>query len=138
MVFVLNEMRARQLALKEGLRYLLDAMCFGVVIEEAGSGCGHAPGGDHDAAVLREGFDLLVGLRREPIDSGQDQHLVWNANAVDCVGIDEVEIEAGVEHLRDDGAAEELLHRFVDGDIAAALIEAAGRGGRLMLLDIAP
>ena len=50
------------------------------------------------------------------------------------VRIDEVQIEAGIEHLRDDGAAEELLHRFIDGDVAAGLIEAAGRGGRLMLL----
>ena len=91
-------------------------------------------GGDHDAAVLREGFDLLVGIHRESIDTGKDQHLIGNANAVDRIGIDEVQIEAGVEHLRDDGVSEELLHRLVDGDVAPALIEAAGRGGRLMLL----
>src|ERR1039457_518244 len=105
-------------------------------IGEARCGGGQAPRSNHYSTMSSKIQNLFVSLRGEPIDAGKDKYLIRNSNAFDRIGIDEIEIEAGIKHLRYNLRPEEALHGLVDSDVGAGFIEPKGRSRRLVPLPV--
>ena len=66
---------------------------------------------------MGECSNLLVSRDGQPLDGRQNQHAVGNADAIDGVSVDEIEIEPGIENLSYDLLAQRLVHRLIDAYI---------------------
>src|SRR5579872_5714025 len=59
-------------------------------------------------------LNLAVSGGWQPLDPWENEHWIRNADRVDGICVNEIQVEAGVENLRDDSISQQLWHRFVN------------------------
>ena len=60
----------------------------------------HFPRGDDSSPRPCVQFDLAIGRERQALNTGKNQYRIRNPDPLDCLGVDEIKIEPGVENLR--------------------------------------
>ena len=60
-----------------------------------------AAGSNDNASMAPEFGNLLICFDGDAFNSGEDQDFVLDPDGIDCVRIDEVQVESGIEYLRD-------------------------------------
>ena len=85
--------------------------------------------GDDLSTSLGEGVDLAEGLDWDTVGGGEDEDLVVEAEAVDGVGVDEVEVVAGGEDSGDEAGGDKVGHLSGDGDLAGSEVGPGVVGG---------
>src|SRR5438270_1831545 len=97
-------------AAKQALRNLADPLVFRFRIQQTGSSRRQAARSNDYTSMHRILLNLLVSGERQTLDPGQNQHGIRNAEFIDGIAIDEIEIETGIENLRDDSISQQLRH----------------------------
>src|SRR2546429_1482839 len=81
---------------------LLDPRRIGFGLLEPWSKRRHFPRGDDHPPRPCVRFDLAIGRERQALNTGKNQYRIRNPDPLDCLGVDEIKIEPGVENLRKD------------------------------------
>src|ERR1035437_5670551 len=99
-------------------------------LERAGSSGGGAADGDDLAAGCDEGCELLEGFDGDAIGGGKDDDGVGaEADFVDGVGVDEVDVIAGGEDGGHERGGDEAGHGAGDGGLRGSEAGPSGAGG---------